>query len=62
MQPTITLGTALQVAAGSSFTPAQVIGPIAGFGVLGVIGSRLLVRLLCAVSTTGAGRAGAASR
>jgi hypothetical protein len=52
MLPTISLGTALQVAAGTSFTPAQVIGPIAGFGVLGAIGTRLLVRLLSAVPTT----------
>ncbi|MGY1679966.1 hypothetical protein [Geodermatophilus sp. SYSU D01176] len=52
MLPTISLGTALQVAAGISFTPAQVIDPIAGFGVLGTIGTRLLVRLLRAVPTT----------
>jgi hypothetical protein len=52
MLPTICLGTALQVAAGISFTPAQVVGPIAGFGVLGVIGTRLLVRLLRAVPTS----------
>ncbi|GAA4744085.1 hypothetical protein GCM10023328_27270 [Modestobacter marinus] len=47
--PSISLATALQVAAGISFTPAQVIGPIAGFGVLGAVGARLLVRLLRAV-------------
>ncbi|MGY1781968.1 hypothetical protein [Geodermatophilus sp. SYSU D01036] len=50
--PSISLATALQVAAGISFTPAQVIGPIAGFGVLGAIGARLLVRLLRAVPTS----------
>ncbi len=49
--PSISLATALQVAAGISFTPAQVIGPIAGFGVLGAIGARLLVHLLRAVPT-----------
>jgi hypothetical protein len=47
--PTITLGTALQAAAGVSFTAPQVVGPIAGFGVLGVVGARLLVRLLRAL-------------
>jgi hypothetical protein len=50
--PSISLATALQVAAGISFTPAEVIGPIAGFGVLGAIGTRLLVRLLRAVPTS----------
>jgi hypothetical protein len=50
--PTISLATALQVAAGISFTPAEVLGPIAGFAVLGVVGARLLVRLLRAVPTT----------
>jgi hypothetical protein len=50
--PTISLATALQVAAGISFTPAEVLGPIAGFTVLGVVAARLLVRLLRAVPTT----------
>ncbi len=50
--PTISLATALQIAAGISFTPAEVIGPIAGFGVLGVLGTRLLGRLLGAVPTS----------
>jgi hypothetical protein len=50
--PSISLATALQVAAGISFTPAQAIGPIAGFAVLGAIGTRLLVRLLRAVPST----------
>ncbi len=49
--PSISLATALQAAAGISFTPAQVIGPIAGFGILGAIGARLLIRLLRAVPT-----------
>jgi hypothetical protein len=47
--PTIALSTALQAAAGISFTTAQVVGPIAGFGVLGAVGARLLVQLLRAV-------------
>jgi hypothetical protein len=50
--PSISLATALQMASGISFTPAQAIGPIAGFAVLGTIGARLLVRLLRAISTT----------
>jgi hypothetical protein len=50
--PTISLATALQVAAGISFTPAEVLGPIAGFAVLGVVGARLLVRLLRALPMT----------
>lgn len=54
--PSISLATALQVAAGISFTPAEVVGPIAGFGVLGAVGARLLLRLLRAVPD----RAGAA--
>jgi hypothetical protein len=50
--PTISLSTALQMAAGVSFTPAEAVGPIAGFTVLGVIGTRLLARLLRALPTT----------
>jgi hypothetical protein len=47
--PTIALGTALQVAAGISFTVPEVVGPIAGFSVLGANGGWLLVCLLRAV-------------
>jgi len=47
--PTIALSTAFQAAAGISFTAAEIIGPIAGFGALGAIGTRLLVRLIRAV-------------
>ncbi|MGY1669801.1 hypothetical protein [Geodermatophilus sp. SYSU D00710] len=47
--PTIALSTALQAAAGITFTAAEVVGPIAGFGVLGAVGLRLLTRLLRAV-------------
>ncbi len=52
LMPTITLSTVLQAAAGISFTPAEALGPIAGFGVLGVLGARLLLRLLRAVPTS----------
>jgi hypothetical protein len=47
--PTITLSTALQAAARISFTAAEVAGPIAGFGILGWVVARPLVRLLRAV-------------
>ncbi len=49
--PTIALGTAFQAAAGISFTVPEVVGPIAGFGVLGAAGLRLLTSLLRAVPT-----------
>jgi hypothetical protein len=57
--PTIALSTAVQAAAGIAFTAAEVVGPIAGFGVLGAVGSWLLVRLLRAVPTVPAGAEGA---
>ena len=47
--PTIAASTALQAAAGISFTTAEVVGPIAGFGILGAVGTWLLSRLLRAV-------------
>jgi hypothetical protein len=50
--PTIALSTALQAAAGISFTAAEVVGPITGFGVLGLIGAWLLLRLLRAIPST----------
>jgi hypothetical protein len=50
--PSIGLSTVLQLTAGISFTPARVVGPIAGFAVLGVLGTWLLVRLLRAVPTS----------
>lgn len=53
--PTITLSTLLQARAGITFTAAEVIGPIAGFTVLGGIGAWLLVRLLRAVPPMPAG-------
>ncbi|MGY1616201.1 hypothetical protein ACI797_05595 [Geodermatophilus sp. SYSU D00691] len=54
--PTIGLSTALQAAAGITFTPAQVAGPVAGFGVPGVLGARLLVQILRAVPSTAPAR------
>jgi hypothetical protein len=36
----------------AAFTPAEAVGPIAGFAVLGVVGARLLARLLRALPTT----------
>jgi len=59
--PTIALSTALQAAAGIPFTTAQVVGPIAGFGVLGAVGARLLVQLLRAVPDVGAATVGVGS-
>jgi hypothetical protein len=50
--PTITLSTILQAVAGISFTTAEVVGPIAGFGILGGVGAWLLIRLLRAVPAT----------
>ncbi|WP_158580010.1 hypothetical protein [Geodermatophilus marinus] len=49
--PTIGVSTALQAAAGISFTVPEVVGPVAGFGVLGLVGAGLLRRLLRAVPT-----------
>jgi hypothetical protein len=54
--PTITLSTALQAAAGISFTAAELAGPIAGSGILGGVGAWLLVRLLRAMPTTASAR------
>jgi hypothetical protein len=39
--PTIALSTALQAAAGISFTVPQIVGPIAGFAALGGVGTYL---------------------
>jgi len=52
---TIVEGTVLQLSARMSFTPEQVVGPIAGFLVLAVIGLVLLVRLLRAVEPDASG-------
>ena len=43
---TIIAGTLFQVAADVSFTPGEIVGPIAGFLILAAIGCWLLVRLL----------------
>jgi len=53
--PTIVLSTVLQAAAGISFTVPQVVGPIAGFAVLGGMGLRLLRSLLRAISPSSDG-------
>jgi hypothetical protein len=44
--PTICAQTAMQVAAGVRFSPAEIAGPIGGFAVLGLVGAVFLVRLL----------------
>ncbi|MCZ2839165.1 hypothetical protein [Modestobacter sp. VKM Ac-2985] len=54
--PTIALSTLFQAQAGITFTAAEVIGPIAGFTLLGGIGAWLLVRLLRAVPDAPAGQ------
>jgi hypothetical protein len=61
LPPAITLSTALQAAAGISITAAQVVGPIAGFGIFGGVGSWLLVRLLRAMPATASAPAAAAA-
>jgi hypothetical protein len=53
--PTIVLSTALQAAAGIAFTVPEVVGPIAGFAVLGGVGLRLLRSLLRALPETADG-------
>lgn len=40
--PLIVAGTISQLAAGIAFTPAEIVGPIAGFGLLAVAGTTLL--------------------
>jgi hypothetical protein len=43
---TIVVGTVFQVAADVSFTTGEIVGPIAGFLILGAVGVVLLARLL----------------
>jgi hypothetical protein len=50
--PVIALSTALQPAAGITFTAGEVVGPVTGFAVFGTLATWLLVRLLRAVPTT----------
>jgi hypothetical protein len=50
--PVIALSTALQTAAGITFTAGEVVGPVTGFAVLGTLATWSLVRLLRAVPTT----------
>jgi hypothetical protein len=44
--PTITLGTASQLRAGISFAPGEIVGPIAGFAVLGALAVWVLIAIL----------------
>ncbi|MBW7885446.1 MAG: hypothetical protein H3C34_23015 [Caldilineaceae bacterium] len=44
--PQIAVSTTFQVSAGVSFPPAQIVGPIAGFAVLGLLAIWILVALL----------------
>lgn len=46
LAPTIVVQTVFQTQAGVEFTPAEIVGPIAGFLVLGSISAWFLVRLL----------------
>jgi hypothetical protein len=51
---TIIAGTVLQLRAGVAFSAGQIVGPIAGFLLLGAIGVVLLLRLLHSVPAAGA--------
>jgi hypothetical protein len=44
--PLIAGGTLSQLAAGIAFTPAEIVGPIAGFGLLGVAATALLIAII----------------
>jgi ABC-type antimicrobial peptide transport system permease subunit len=48
-RPTSIAMTAFQLAAGITFTPGEVIGPVASFTVIGVVGMAMVVVLLRAV-------------
>jgi hypothetical protein len=43
---TIVTSTVVQIGAGVEFTPGEIIGPISGFLILGIVGTVFLVRLL----------------
>jgi hypothetical protein len=47
LAPAIVAGTLFQRAAGVSFTPAEVVGPIAGFVILGALGVWTLGTMVC---------------
>jgi hypothetical protein len=55
--PVIALSTYFQVRAGVSFTPAEIIGPIAGFVLLGGLGVGVLASLLRRMAVERASRA-----
>ncbi|MFP4564804.1 MAG: hypothetical protein ACLFRY_16010 [Spirochaetia bacterium] len=44
--PGITAGTVMQLRAGVLFTPGEIIGPIAGFGLLGVASILVIIGIL----------------
>jgi len=48
--PYIILATILQKSLSVSFTPGEMIGPVAGCVVLGAFGIWILVRMLCSLS------------
>ncbi len=50
LMPYITLATIFQQRAGVNFTPGEMIGPVAGFAVLGLVALWLLVSLLGSLS------------
>jgi hypothetical protein len=50
LAPQITLGTFFQKSAGVPFTTGEMIGPVAGFVVLGLIAALLLVAILRGLS------------
>jgi hypothetical protein len=52
LMPMIILNTALQIAAGVVFTTPEIVGPIAGFVVLGGIATWILVTILRMVTTS----------
>lgn len=58
LAPVIITQTVFQLAAGWSFTPPQVLGPIAGFGVLGTAATCLLVPTLRRLHLSGDARGG----
>ena len=47
--PVIVLSTVFQVRAGVSFTAGEIVGPIAGFAVLGLFAIRVLAALLSGI-------------
>ena len=56
--PGIALSTANQVAAGVAFTPGEIVGPISGFLVLGLIAIAIIVVMLRAIPGSGSQEVG----